>query len=211
MALYDNYRLRFNTALNALEMNVGGEDWEPIPGTGGGGTPGGADTQIQFNNAGAFGASANLVWDDANTVLRLGQNSDVSTIGYNLAVTGGSGIFMNAVDGLPAIDIDFSAAGSHGAIVCGISANTLAGSLQLFTDGAGLTVLADGSVLIGSASPVASAMLDVHSTTQGLLPPRMTTTQRDAISAPAEGLVIYNTTTHKLNVFTTAWEQVTSA
>lgn len=46
----------------------------------------------------------------------------------------------------------------------------------------------------------ASAALAVTSTTQGFLPPRMTTTQRDAIASPADGLIIYNTTTHKLNV-----------
>jgi len=39
----------------------------------------------------------------------------------------------------------------------------------------------------------ASAMLDISSTTKGLLPPRMTTTQRDAITAPAAGLMIYCT------------------
>jgi hypothetical protein len=31
--------------------------------------PGGSDTQIQFNNAGAFGGSANLVWDGTNVVI----------------------------------------------------------------------------------------------------------------------------------------------
>ena len=35
MAIYDNYRIRFNTALNTLEMNVGAEDWEPVPSGGG--------------------------------------------------------------------------------------------------------------------------------------------------------------------------------
>lgn len=45
--------------------------------------------------------------------------------------------------------------------------------------------------------PSASAILDVRSTTQGFLPPRMTTAQRDAISSPATGLIIYNTTTNK--------------
>jgi hypothetical protein len=62
-----------------------------------------------------------------------------------------------------------------------------------------------GVVSINDATPEASAQLDVFSTTRGFLPPRMTTTQRDAISSPAAGLVIYNTTTSKLQVYTTAW------
>ena len=41
--------------------------------------------------------------------------------------------------------------------------------------------------------PDASAMLDVSSTTQGFLPPRMTETQRDAISSPATGLLVFQT------------------
>ena len=56
----------------------------------------------------------------------------------------------------------------------------------------------------------ASAILQADSTTKGFLPPRMTTTQRNAISSPAAGLMIYNTTTAKLNVYTTAWEEITS-
>lgn len=54
------------------------------------------------------------------------------------------------------------------------------------------------------------AAMDIRSTTQGVLLPRMTTTQRDAITSPPTGLIIYNTTTNKLNVYTTVWEQVTS-
>jgi len=45
----------------------------------------------------------------------------------------------------------------------------------------------DGS----TANP--SAILDLKSTTTGLLPPRMTSTERDAIASPAAGLTIYNT------------------
>jgi len=51
---------------------------------------------------------------------------------------------------------------------------------------------------IGTATPDASAKLDISSTTQGLLPPRMTTAQRDAIVSTATGLVIFNTTTNGL-------------
>ena len=51
-----------------------------------------------------------------------------------------------------------------------------------------------------------SAMLDVSSTTKGFLPPRMTGAQRDVISSPATGLVIFNTTTNGLEVkSSTGW------
>ena len=45
-----------------------------------------------------------------------------------------------------------------------------------------------------STPPNSSAKLQVDSTTQGFLPPRMTTTQRNAIATPAEGLMVYDTT-----------------
>ena len=51
---------------------------------------------------------------------------------------------------------------------------------------------------IGTATPDASAKLDIASTTKGFLPPRMTTAQRDAIVSPATGLVIFNTSTNSL-------------
>jgi hypothetical protein len=47
---------------------------------------------------------------------------------------------------------------------------------------------------IGTATPAASSKLDITSTTQGFLPPRMTTTQKNAIVTPATGLVVYDTT-----------------
>lgn len=57
-------------------------------------------------------------------------------------------------------------------------------------------------VTIGSPNPPdPSAVLDVQSTQSGLLIPRMTTTQRNAIVSPAEGLQIYNLTTHCIEVY----------
>jgi len=58
---------------------------------------------------------------------------------------------------------------------------------------------------------VASAILQADSTTRGFLPPRMTTTQKNAIATPAAGLVVYDTTLAKLCVYTTAWETITSS
>jgi hypothetical protein len=54
---------------------------------------------------------------------------------------------------------------------------------------------------IGTTSPNASAKVEIASTTQGFLPPRLTSAERDAIASPAVGLVIYNTTTNCLNFY----------
>jgi hypothetical protein len=45
---------------------------------------------------------------------------------------------------------------------------------------------------IGTTDPHASSMLDVQSTSKGILTPRMTTAQRTAISEPANGLMVYD-------------------
>ena len=59
-------------------------------------------------------------------------------------------------------------------------------------------------------STVASAQVAITSTTRGFLPPRMTTTQKNAIATPAAGLMVYDTTLNKLCVYTTTWETITS-
>ena len=58
----------------------------------------------------------------------------------------------------------------------------------------------DGQLGVGVAAPNAAAAVEVVSTTQGVLLPRMTTTQRDAITAPPDGLVLYNSTLNKAQV-----------
>jgi hypothetical protein len=56
-----------------------------------------------------------------------------------------------------------------------------------------------------------SSLIDMRSTTRGFLPPRMTTTQKNAIATPAAGLVVYDTTLNKLCVRTAStWETITS-
>jgi len=56
-----------------------------------------------------------------------------------------------------------------------------------------LTATTYAQVGVGTTTPNASSALDITSTTKGLLMPRMTETQRDAISSPATGLMIYQT------------------
>ena len=56
--------------------------------------------------------------------------------------------------------------------------------------------LTNAQVGIGTATPDASSALEITSTDKGLLIPRMTNTQRIAISTPATGLQVYDTTTN---------------
>src|SRR5689334_19232077 len=56
-----------------------------------------------------------------------------------------------------------------------------------------------------SGAPDASAMLEITAgatNNKGLLLPRITTAQRNAITSPATGLMIYNTTTNEVQVNT---------
>jgi hypothetical protein len=61
---------------------------------------------------------------------------------------------------------------------------------------------------VGGLSSIPSAILSATSTTRGFLPPRMTTTQRDAIATPATGLKVYNTTTNTTDTYDGAtWQR----
>ena len=64
----------------------------------------------------------------------------------------------------------------------------IAATLCLF-----VSTLFGQSVGIGTNEPAGSALLEVKSSNQGFLPPRMTSSQRDGISNPATGLMVYCT------------------
>lgn len=69
-----------------------------------------------------------------------------------------------------------------------------------------LSARAQVAINTDGSSPDASAILDVKSTTKGFLPPRMSTEQRNGISSPVAGLVIFNASENVLNVFNgTGW------
>ena len=69
-----------------------------------------------------------------------------------------------------------------------------------------------GAAGIGTTTPSSSSLLEIKSTTKGLLIPRMTQTQRNAIASPAKGLLIYQTTNTPGFYFYdgSAWDAVSS-
>lgn len=77
-------------------------------------------------------------------------------------------------------------------------------------EGTGTRVITEftdqSDILWGTSTVDASAAINVVSTTKGVAFPRMTTTQKNAISTPLEGLQLYDNTTHEPNYYNgTAW------
>jgi hypothetical protein len=69
-----------------------------------------------------------------------------------------------------------------------------------------VTISTTGQLGIGATAPVASAKVEITSTTQGVLFPRMTTTQKNNIASPAAGLQVYDTTLNQMSYYNgTTW------
>lgn len=88
-------------------------------------------------------------------------------------------------------------------------ADGLLGTTTLAASNAQMVLNKSGNLILGGVAGSAAAILELISTTKGLMLPRMTTTQRDAITSPGAGLIIFNTTTGVVNFHNgTVWGAV---
>ncbi len=73
----------------------------------------------------------------------------------------------------------------------------------------GLNTLAQVAINTDGSAPDSSAILDLKSSNKGLLPPRLTDAEMNAISTPVAGLVVYNTTTNSVFCYDgTIWRKL---
>jgi hypothetical protein len=160
---------------------------------------------IQVNNSFTVsgGNSGPITGSTTFTVLStgnvgIGTTTPTSSFSRTLQVTG---------DGSSAITLSNTAATKKYSF--GLTSTNSLGFYDETASAYRLSILTTGEVGIGTTTPSTKAALDITSTTKGFLPPRMTTTQRNAIASPPAGLVIYNTTTSNLNTYNgSAWVEL---
>lgn len=122
---------------------------------------------------------------------------------YNTALGGSAGGRLSSGDynifiGYSTSPAGILTSGSYNTIIgsqVNVGVSTLSNNIIL-ADGQGnirIRAFNTGNVTIGGSTDISSAKFEISSTTSGFLPPRMTETQKNAISTPATGLVIYQT------------------
>ena len=149
-------------------------------------------------------ANARLANDSITFNGTTGSNPDIA-LGQSLTFASSDGsVIINGAASVLDLSIDGSVVSQNiytdDGTLAGARTVTQSGNLLRFTGGdfeiGGGDFHYDNTndnVGIGSSTPVVSAKLEVSSTTQGFLFPRMTETQRNAISSPATGLMVYQT------------------
>ncbi len=215
--LFSNTTGYNNTAngLNALRLNTTGVENTAVG-------QGAGENNSTGNNNTFIGREAGLINTTGNSNSALGWNA----LRFN--TTGNNNIALGLSAGRFIADGTTANAISNNSVFIGTNTRALADNqtnqIVIGTSAIGLgsntTVLGNssttdtaiyGRLLSGTTTPIASAQVQIDSTTRGFLPPRMTTTQINAISSPAVGLVVYNTTLDVLCYRdSVGWKKVTS-
>jgi hypothetical protein len=147
----------------------------------------------------------------------VGSGSTSATTSLLVQNSGGTNIFRILDDGIPSFGgvglngkLNFNRSSDGGGIAqVGTNGGLMtftefSGSGFRFDDGFGKFPLfmANGKSAFNKGSAAAaSAQVEIVSTTGGFLPPVMTTTQKNAIASPASGLILYDSTTNKLQCY----------
>jgi hypothetical protein len=142
----------------------------------------------------------------ANDALRIMEATN--NVGINTTTDAGFRLDVNGTARVKTTDTSTPLNVTHaGAVGIQVEANANGYRLRLASSNTNASITTPDSylsinsggqlVVIGSTSTYNSAQVAIDSTTKGFLPPRMTTTQKNAIASPATGLQIYDTTLNR--------------
>ncbi|HWZ16545.1 MAG TPA: hypothetical protein VNW95_15000 [Mucilaginibacter sp.] len=181
-----------NTMISGYDVKLG------ISGNGSG-VSGRTAFVVKNTSANSAATFAMLNSSNAGITIQASGSSYVTGANGGVGTFGGIGLYFNS-------DGDIASGGTS---KISFAQGGYFNSPQFLIDGNQNTIFnayGHGSANIGTTTPVASALLQVSSTTQGVLLPRMTTAQKNAIWSPAEGLAVYDVTLHAMNYYNgTKW------
>ena len=137
-------------------------DGSNLEGVGGGGTPGGSNTQIQYNADGAFGSDAQFTWaSGSNTLTVTGDISASINISASNFYGGGANLTSLNASNVSAGTLD-NARLPATISVTNVTASSLVSASFLYGDGSNLTNVGTAtSAAIHSSSFTASATSDI--------------------------------------------------
>ena len=128
-----------------------------------------------------------------------------------VTITGGTNIQITGT--YPDFGVNFTGTTTGGTVsgdYLPLSGGTVTGGTIFQSGLTANTFYSSGQVGIGTSNPNAAAIIEIASTTQGVLFPRMTKVQRDAISTPPIGLMLFVTDDNEgLYIYkTSGWVQI---
>jgi hypothetical protein len=192
--------------------------------------------RLHIKGSGDTNATSGFLYEQATGVYRVGITDDGSFKVYSTnhpssgvtirgyvpggggsttlisSITGGhhssTGLYTSGAYGVRAINVLGYSAGNE--FYSGVfTETTVDSSVGLISRGA---IIIDRTATTALSTRSSSASLEVQSTTKGFLLPRMTTSQKDAITSPATGLQVFDTTLNQINVYNgTSWVGVGSS
>ena len=179
-ALAMSYTMMWPTAqglANTFLMNDGAGNLSWTTGGGSGGTPGGSSGDLQYNESGTFGGTANITTNGTNLLFLSPSAGSIQFLDTIHASVGANSTGENLLLYGPTI-VNLYTANAPGLFVSDNGSN-----VQVTTNPSG--------------TPDPSAVLDISTSSSsnlGFLPPKMSTSNRTAITSPATGLLVYDTT-----------------
>lgn len=196
-------------------------------------------SKLHIKGGGDTSATSSLMYEQASGVYRVSITDDGSLNVYSTSYNsqgvfmkgyvpgaGGNLTVLRAITGGHHNSVGVEAYGAKAVVATAalgyiapnefysaIHAKRASGALE-----SSAAIISEGAIIVDPAATQAlsirqqSASLEVISTTKGFLLPRMTTTQKNAITTPATGLQVYDTTLNQINVYNgTAWVGVGSS